>query len=448
MLHLRRRYVTAAVALIALASATASEAIAPDVSIDGAAVPIQAAEPVYRAPDLVSVYQTGEMTPAIRDAALAAAAQAGAPASVGRGFTISLTRVRRGGAVIQAAQGPGWAFPMSVTALPLDVVGAVMGRHIASPISQGAVVMGETSASLRGAKEGDTIDLLAANGSIKTFTIGLVAPDAEVGGTEIVMSLPQADQLGAIYTTRVLVYGQFSRSALDAALAAGGLTGNGKVRIRRSWDSFDPDLTLSMAETKLLLGEFDFYYAGLSNDGWTSMNAAWVAANLPAGRRSYPTGIVAKCHNAVHADLTAALQEVVDSGLGSLVDAGNTNTYGGCATGTVRFARITQNLGSISRHSWGQPIDMNTASNCQGCVPKMDCRIVRIFRAHNFAWGGNFLTPDGMHFEWVGEPRNAIQYPSKYCPNQPGGAIETLRPRIDNSATFFAGDGWALAGDE
>jgi hypothetical protein len=62
-------------------------------------------------------------------------------------------------------------------------------------------------------------------------------------------------------------------------------------------------------------------------------------------------------------------------------------------------------------------LDTNTVSNCQGCVPQMNCDVVRIFRRHNFAWGGNFLVSDGMHFEWVGERRDELSYPSTYCPN-------------------------------
>ena len=72
----------------------------------------------------------------------------------------------------------------------------------------------------------------------------------------------------------------------------------------------------------------------------------------------------------------------------------------------------------------------------------MDCRIVGIFRKHNFAWGGNFLTPDGMHFEWVGEARDTLAYPSRYCPNQVLTATSTDRAPPSQRGTMFAGDGW------
>jgi hypothetical protein len=128
--------------------------------------------------------------------------------------------------------------------------------------------------------------------------------------------------------------------------------------------------------------------------------------------------------------------------LAGLIDLANTNTFGGCFG--PRFTRLVgSQLGTLSRHTWAQAIDMNTATNCQGCVPKMDCRIVRIFRKHGFAWGGNFIKSDGMHFEWVGEPRNTYQYPSRYCPNVPGGGIESVGP-ASGGATPPAGDGRRL----
>jgi hypothetical protein len=75
----------------------------------------------------------------------------------------------------------------------------------------------------------------------------------------------------------------------------------------------------------------------------------------------------------------------------------------------------------------------------------MDCRAGG-YPAHNFA-GGNFIFPDGMHFEWVGEPRNTFLYPSRYCPKVPSGGIESLAVSRDTRDVMFADDGWALAGD-
>jgi len=426
-----------------LGQSLAAPADAPVVSIEGAAAAGAPAAYITALGDAVSIFQTGELTAPIRDAAFAAASDAGAAAVTGRGFSAGMTAVRRGATTIQQSSGPGWGFPMSITAFPLEALGGILGRSIAAPISEGTVVMGQTSAGLRGAVVGDRVDLMTAGGGTVAFTIGMVAADSAIGSTEILMSTQQASLLGAALDTRVLIYGRFDRSALQTALAQRGLAGNSKVRIRQSWDAPDPDSTMSMSRTKALLGEFQMNYSNLTELGWTAVDDAWRNQYLPPAREDYPAGIKAMCNKTVKGDLTAALQEVVDAGLAGGIDVANSNSYGGCSPGQARLARITQSLGSVSRHSWGQPIDINTITNCQGCVPPMDCRIVRIFRKHNFAWGGNFLTPDGMHFEWVGEVRNMLQYPSKYCPNLPGGQVQSANvpPPPTSRGTLFADDG-------
>ncbi len=441
----RRRLGVAALimACALLGQSLVAPAAAPVPSIDDPADVFAPAAYITALGDAVSVFQTGELTAPIRDAAMAAARDAGAAAVTGRGFSAGMTAVRRGPTMIQQSSGPGWAFPMSITALPLEALGGIMGRTIAAPISQGSIVMGQTSAGLRGAVAGDRIEMMTAGGGSLSFTIGMVAADGDIGGTEILMSTQQAAMLGATLDTRVLIYGKFDRPTLQAGLANRGVSGNSKVRIRQSWDAFDPDLTMSMSQTKARLGEFQMDYANLSTLGWTSVDSTWRNAYLPAARENYPAGIRAMCNREVKDDLYAALQEVVNAGLAGGIDAGNANSYGGCTTGQARLSRITQSLGSVSRHSWGQPIDVNTVTNCQGCVPQMDCRIVRIFRKHNFAWGGNFLTPDGMHFEWVGQARNLFQYPSQYCPNLPGGQVQSAEapPPPTSRGTLFADDG-------
>jgi D-alanyl-D-alanine carboxypeptidase len=286
----------------------------------------------------------------------------------------------------------------------------VMSPSVAAAIAGGFVVMGRTTADLRGAAVGDIVDLVAANGAVRSFIVGYIAPDGEVGGTEIVMGPALADLLGATQVSRVLIWGFTSRAAIDAALAANGLERAG-VRIGRSWAPASPDSTLGLARTKLLLGEFAYR---VNSDESVSLADNWSATHIT--RRLYDgIPIRASCNNAIIPSLQGALSEVAAAGLAGAIDVVNANTYGGCFY--PRFNRVTGNLGFLSRHSWGQPLDTNTVTNAQGRVPQMNCDVVRIFRKWGFAWGGNFTTPDGMHFEWVGERRDQIAYPSRYCPN-------------------------------
>jgi len=55
-------------------------------------------------------------------------------------------------------------------------------------------------------------------------------------------------------------------------------------------------------------------------------------------------------------------------------------------------------------------------------------------------WGGNFRRPDGMQFEWVGEPRDQIAYPSNYCRNLTAAAADGTGEQL--------GVGALLAGDQ
>jgi hypothetical protein len=265
--------------------------------------------------------------------------------------------------------------------------------------------------------------LQGASGVPRSIEIVGIRPESQIGGAELVFTFDVANALGATWDTRVVMH-DVDRTTVDAALAAEGLIGRANTRVYRSWDPQSPDSILSTVRTKEALGEPWYRF---EPDGSISMHPTWIATNLAPGREVLNASIPirARCHVDIVDDLRAALAEVAAVGLAGAIDVGNANTYGGCYGG-ARFSRLTGDgqIGFLSRHSYGMALDTNTTTNCFGCVPQMNCDVVRIFRKHGFAWGGNFRRPDGMHFEWVGERRDQWQYPSNYCPNLPGGLTE------------------------
>jgi hypothetical protein len=411
-------------------------------TLDGPATAGARASAIETLGDIVTVSDVSEIDSANLYGSLAAARTAGGVGTAGRGATIGMIRITRAGATVQQAP-PGFRLPMSVTALDPAAIAAVSGRAISGALSVDSVVMGERTAGLRGAQPGDLVDLIAADGSVRTVTISRIGTEDEIGGTELLMTTAAADRLGITTDTQVVIWGFSSRSALDEALADEGVMGRFRTRVRHSWDPPNPDGNLGLARTKELLGEFAYQILG---DGSVVQEAAWQSANLPAGREllSPQIPIRARCHNRIVADLRAALDEVAAAGLAGAIDVTNANTFGGCHY--PRFNRIGGELGFLSRHSWAMALDTNTVSNCQGCVPQMNCQVVRIFRRHNFAWGGNFLVPDGMHFEWVGERRDQLSYPSTYCPNLVQPTAEAA-PSGDSRSVLFVTDAPAIEHD-
>ncbi len=429
-------------ALVVLGGITASAAPAPDV-IDPATVDSPAVRD-QPAVDVVTVFQLSALSPSVEAAAARAAAAAHAVALPGRSVMIPMTRITRASAVVQQAPS-GFFIPMGFTVLAPEMAVRLMSAEVSGAIAQGQVVISATSAGMRDARVGDTIELQAANGSLVALPIGRVATDDEVGGAELVASPAIADRLGVTTLTREVIWGFTSRAAIDAAMAAEGLVADG-IRIGRSWDPPSPDSVIGLAQTKKLLGEFAFHATGVGDEIRLADN--WADSHIHPRAQFDGVAVRAACHVVVHPAIQGALSEIAAQGLTALVDTASTNSVGGCFN--PRYNRVTGNLGFISRHSWGQALDINVSTNPLGGIPHLDCRIVRIFRKWGFAWGGNFLSRDGMHFEWVGQPRDQVLYPSTYCPNisspaaVPAGA--TPVPRPSSLATMFAQDGFAAEG--
>jgi hypothetical protein len=409
-------------------------------TVDDVDVPGQATAVAVRTPmtvDLVSVGEVSGLSSTTEQAAARIAQAAGGTALPTRGGSLGMLRLTRGAAVIQIAPS-GYLIPMGVSVLPIDLAQVSMSQRVAQIISSGGVVMGATSAELRGAQAGDVVELQAGDGSLVSLTIGLVAPDTEIGGTELVVSPTVATRLGITTTTRIILWGFDSRQAFETAAAAAGFNPN-KVRLTRSWDPPSPDATLGMAKTKKLLGEFAYRPAA---DDSIDITPGWSDANIATKATYADISLRAACHKVIVPAIQGALTEIAQRGLAGEIDTANSNAVGGCFV--PRFNRVTGNLGIISRHSWGQALDINISQNPQGAIPKLNCDVVRIFRKWGFAWGGNFTSLDGQHFEYVGERRDQLAYPSRFCPNVANPAFtNSPQPALDSRALLFADDGLA-----
>jgi hypothetical protein len=362
----------------------------------------------------ITVSMSRDLDPGVQAAAFAAAADVGAGAALLQGGTLGLTGLARNGTWYVAAPAGG-QYPEAAAAVDAESATELYGKQVGNVLAAGGVVMSATSAGLFGAAEGDFVQLRRwDNGGVAQFQVGAVLDDDKIPA-ELVMSTASSNSIGFVRPTSVQIYGYKSAKAVDAALAGHGLAPRSDVRISHpgSGGTTTPDATLDLATTKAKLGQFWYIPTGNGN---VTIDPAWRAANIV---RTAFAGIpiVASCHKTVVPAIQGALNEIAAAGLAGAIDVANTNRYGGCfAPREVRADGGTTG-GNLSRHTWGMALDMNTATNPMGGVPTMDCRVVWIFRKWGFAWGGNFTTPDGMHFEWVGEDRSQISYPSTYCPN-------------------------------
>jgi hypothetical protein len=126
-------------------------------------------------------------------------------------------------------------------------------------------------------------------------------------------------------------------------------------------------------------------------DGTIKIDPAWVQQNIVSVE--IPGLGTTQCHRAMVPQLMEALREVHEAGLYGHFER---DQFAGCFM--PRHILWNPNNG-LSMHAWGLAIDFNAVDNAFGKRPVMDPRIVEIFKRWGFEWGGDWSTPDGMHFQ-------------------------------------------------
>ena len=260
-----------------------------------------------------------------------------------------------------------------------------------SALRSGKAVLGTSSAQLRRLGVGGSMTF----GS-RTVTVGAVVPDPVAGWSEMLVSRAVGKSLGIVDDRYLLALppGQMTKPRFASIMhriipnAAIRMVPPGGSTYMRIASGVNPPIVM-----KEMFGEFSAYPQS-ADPAYLNVDAAWYDANIVT--RTVPILGQVTCNRRLFPMLIGALTQVEHAGLGNELQV-----YSGCyAARTV--ARIP--TAAPSQHAYGAAIDINAPENPYGAQPTMDPRIVKIFERWGFIWGGTFLTPDGMHFEYGSKP--------------------------------------------
>lgn len=286
----------------------------------------------------------------------------------------------------------GWAVPLDALAIDPATYRTFVPtseRPALEGLRRGSALLGTTSSRLRRLDHGDTFTTLGG----ETLTVAGVVSDVAVGGAEVVVTRTDAARLGLTTDRFLLLRYTGDRAEIESAIRDAV---DVEVRVRGPGETpylRHGDAVLPQALIKDRFGEFA-YRPPESGTGFRQ-DPRWAADHIVDA--DVPILGHVRCHRNVIAQLEGALGELRDRGLAHLIDV---ETYAGCHN-----PRLISPGGMPSRHAWGIAVDLNAGTNPTGLGSGQDRRLVETFARWGLTWGGFWLVPDPMHFEYVAPPR-------------------------------------------
>jgi hypothetical protein len=233
--------------------------------------------------------------------------------------------------------------------------------------------------------------LLATEDASFPVRIGAFAANGAPQLADILVPIDVAAELGVTSpNTLVVAVGSGDPAAVGDALAEAT---DGEVEVRRELAPPVADQAPGRAQLQQHAprGRIEPFTYTSHTDGRITIHGDWVARNIT--RVQLPGMPATSCHKAMVPQLMAAVDELIARDLYSHLDP---SQFAGCFVARHIDWRPDRPL---SMHAWGLAIDFNTRDNWLGAQPKMDPRVVQVFKNWGFDWGGDWRRPDGMHFE-------------------------------------------------
>ncbi len=291
---------------------------------------------------------------------------------------------------------PPFAIPIDAFAVnPLEItpfLPSSVRDDVVDALARGQGVIGTRSADVRRLGTGGTLEF-----GDRSVRIGAVVPEELIGWSEMLVSREVGTRLG-IVDDRYLWAFPRERQSLDTfeRLVRPLVPANEPIRVEGPGDTPYMRVANGVNPPVVLKQAFGEFAAALdpADPAFFRIDPAWVEANLVT--RTVPLLGTLTCHRRFMEDLVRAMRRVQREGLASLI-----HSTAGCFNART-VARSPTNPPSF--HAYGAAVDINAPENALGAVPTMDRRVVAIFEDLGFNWGGDFLIPDGMHFEYGGGP--------------------------------------------
>ncbi len=302
--------------------------------------------------------------------------------------------VSAAGEVVDDPPG-GLAIPLEVAAVrPIELSPFVppADRGTLALLGDGVGILGESSARLRGLGPGAVLAF-----GPERVRVAAVWPDELVGAHELLVARRTGRALGVTHDRYALLEpaGDPTERALGRLLRR-ALPPGTPIRVRAPGETpyfRQGDAVLPPVALKELFGEFAARPEP-GRPGYLEIDPAWESTHVATQRLPLLGDVT--CNVALFPQLRGALRELIALGLRDAIDS-----YDGCYA--RRFANRDPSQ-AISHHTWGIAIDLNVGRNPFGAPPDQDPRMVRVFERWGFIWGGTFVLPDGMHFEYHRPP--------------------------------------------
>lgn len=264
-------------------------------------------------------------------------------------------------------------------------------RAAIANLHPGDALFSETAAEIRSYVPGMEVELDGAR-----YSVSGVISDAAASGYEMIVA-GGAPEHWEIVDRFALIHVDGGRTrervtkTLNGALPAGQV-----LRVRAKGETPYLRYGDAVMPQSIIKESFGEFAARPGSDGTVVIDPRWTERNIQSAR--VPILGEISCHRALVPQLTEALREVRRRSLSFLID---TSQFGGCF-GPRFIGRVPG--GRLSHHAWGIAVDINALDNAFGTRSDLDPRLIEIMERAGFTWGGRWLVPDGMHFEWVRFP--------------------------------------------